>query len=162
MRLINIKPILPTYLNFMPVSIMQIISDGYNLCASSQIISQPQRAIDKFQLKEVVRPSVVGIEQQTVGLVSFELEFEGPVEAGVPLTELRVRVLLVEHERERAWQRQREEEQQQAAHRGDVTAHATTTRHHATLDLWVHLFRFISWGPVTTENLILDKYFKFY
>lgn len=77
-----------TYLHFMPVSIVQIISDRYNLCASSQIIPQSQRAIDELQLEEVVLSSIIRVQQQTVRLVCLELKFKGPVEVSVPLTKL--------------------------------------------------------------------------
>lgn len=104
----------------MPVAIVEVVPDGDDLRAPAKIIAQTQRTVHQLQLKEVIRPAVISVQQQPVGHVRLELQLQGPVEARVPFTELGVGVLFVEHEREVPVEGDGQEAEQYVAHRPDV------------------------------------------
>lgn len=46
----------------MPMSIIKVVANCYNLSAASQIVPQPQRSVDQFQFKKIVSAAVVCIQ----------------------------------------------------------------------------------------------------
>ena len=64
----------PGDLHLVPVTVAQVVADGDDLCTASEIVSQPERALHKFHLEEVVSAAVIGVQQQTVALFGLELE----------------------------------------------------------------------------------------
>lgn len=93
----------------MPMTIIEIPSHSDNLSTAPEVVPQPQRSLDQLQLEEVIRPPIVGIQHQPVGLVGLELQLEAAIGGCVPLPELRVRVLAaVEHEGAAAARQQRD------------------------------------------------------
>lgn len=71
----------------MPVAVVQFPTHGDDLSSATKVISQPQCSFHQLQFEEVVGAAVVGVENQSVGLFRFELQFEGPIQSGVPLAE---------------------------------------------------------------------------
>lgn len=81
------------------MTVVEVSSNSDDLGAAPQIVPEPERPLDQLQLKEVVSAAVVRIQEQSVGLVSLELQLQTAVGGRVPLPEPGVRVLTpVEHE----------------------------------------------------------------
>lgn len=77
--------------HFMPTTIAELATDGNYLSATSQVIPQSQRSFDQLDLEEVIRASVVCIQQQSIRLIGFELKLQRSVQRYVPFSKLSVR-----------------------------------------------------------------------
>lgn len=77
-----------TYLNFVPVAIVQLSANGDDICTTTQVVSQSYGSFDQFNFEEVKCATVIGIQYQTIWLFRFEFKFQGTIQAGIPFAEL--------------------------------------------------------------------------
>lgn len=54
------------------MTIVDVSTDGDYLCATAEVVSQPERALDELQLEEVVGAAVVRVQHQAVGLLRLK------------------------------------------------------------------------------------------
>lgn len=80
--------LVPLHVHLVPVTVVQVPADGEDLGAAPQVVPQSEGALHELDLEEVVGAPVVGVEQQAVRLIRFELELEASVRPASPFPEL--------------------------------------------------------------------------